>query len=169
MVTNSGETETSSARDGSMGRRRRSWREPVYVWWAGFALLGAIAGTTRSWRLLLLALLLWCLYEFALIPTACRMMTRQGASCREPARGRLFGCSPEHQRLKNEGLRRLVGLRPRRREEPAPDPNRDTGVVVWSPESRGRLHSDDRAMIITACTATVIVLLGTLYGLTGGT
>lgn len=149
-----------------MGRRRRRRRETARVWWAGFAVLGVASVLLTSWRLALLTLLLWCLYEFCLVPTTCRVMTRQGYSCVEPVRGRLFACRPEHQQIKNDALWRLFGLRnPFRRPAPPPDPNRVTGVVVVSPKVRGTLAQQDRIVLTLACVATVAIFIGMVVGL----
>jgi hypothetical protein len=147
-----------------MGRRRRQWRESVYVWWAVFAVLGVVAVLTKSWRVALLGLLLWCPYEFCLIPTTCRVMTRQGYTCGEPVRGRLFACGRRHQQIKNDALWRLAGLpNPfRKLSPPRPDPNRTTGVLVVSPPVRGRLVSSDRIVLTVAsliAVATVVAIL----------
>ncbi|SEG85946.1 hypothetical protein SAMN04489712_118114 [Thermomonospora echinospora] len=150
-----------------MGRRRRRSRESALVWWAGFGLLLAAAGWQRSWRLALLTLLLWCGYEFLLVPTICRVMTRQGFSCREPVRGRLFACTPAHQQVKTDALWRLVGLRNPRRKKAAPDPNRETGMMVYSPKVRGRLAQADRALILLASAGTLITVIGMVYGFGG--
>ncbi|MBA9003228.1 hypothetical protein [Thermomonospora cellulosilytica] len=149
-----------------MGRRRRRWREPVLVWWAAFALMLALAGATASWRVLLLTLLVWCLYEFALVPTVCRVMPRNGHVCREPVRGRLFGCTPAHQRLKVDALRHLVRL-PGRRRRVVADPNRDTGMVVAS-GGRTRLAQADQTVLVLAALGTVVTLIGMVYGLGAG-
>src|SRR5262245_4189390 len=112
-------SEGESARKGNMGRRRRRRREPGYVWWIAFGGLAVAALLLASWRLALIALLAWCLYEFSLIPTVCRVMTRQGFACHEPVRGRLFACSSAHQQVKNDALWRAAGLgNPFRRAAP---------------------------------------------------
>lgn len=168
MVANPGNSSTSEdpplTRKGTMGRRRRRWRESAIAWWAGFAALAAVAWLLRSWRIALLTLLLWCLYEFMLVPTICRVMTRQGFSCREPVRGRLFSCTPAHQQVKNDALWRLAGLRNPLRKKPASDPNRETGVVVYSPSVRGRLAQADRTVIVLAAVGTLVTIAGMLYG-----
>ncbi|MQY04416.1 hypothetical protein [Actinomadura macrotermitis] len=160
------ENESPAARKAATGRRRRPRRESALLWWAGFAAIAVAAAWLRSWRLALAGLLLWCLYQFVLVPTICRIMTRQGYSCREPARGRLFACRPEHQRVKNDALWRLAGRRnPRgRRPAPPPDPNRDTGVVVYTPSVRGRLAQTDRLMILTAAVGTLTAVTCAFYG-----
>lgn len=149
-----------------MGRRRRRWREPVYAWWAVFSLLGLAAVLTKSWRLALLGALLWCLYEFCLIPTECRVMTRQGFSCLEPVRGRLFACGAEHQHIKNDALWLLAGLsNPFHKPAPPPDPNRTTGMLVVSPRVRGRLSAGDRLVLGIASLLTLLAIVGMLAGL----
>ncbi|HEU5156917.1 MAG TPA: hypothetical protein VFU43_07960 [Streptosporangiaceae bacterium] len=149
-----------------MRRRRRRWREPVYVWWAVFALLGVAAILTKSWRLALLGVLLWCLYEFCLVPTACGVLTRQGYTCLEPVRGRLFACGAEHQQIKNDALWRLAGLsNPFHKPPPPPDPNRTTGMLVVSPQVRGRLSGDDRILLTVASLLTLLTVIGMLAGL----
>src|SRR4051794_2726544 len=94
----------SSARKGNMGRRRRRWREPGYLWWGAIAALLLAALLLGAPRLALLALLVWSVYELALNPTVCRVMTRQGFACHEPVRGRLFACSQAHQRVKTDSV-----------------------------------------------------------------
>ncbi|HEX2317205.1 MAG TPA: hypothetical protein VHJ17_25890 [Thermomonospora sp.] len=148
-----------------MGRRRRRGREPVLVWWAAFAALLVLAWWPRSWRLALLTLLLWCVYEFLLVPTVCRVTTRQGFSCREPVRGRLFACTPAHQQVKTDTLFRAVGL-PNPLHRPPRPTERDTGEVVYTPRTRGRLAQADRAMLLLATAGTLLTIAGMLYGLT---
>lgn len=160
-----GDGAATSAKEGTMGRRRRRWREPGYAWWVVFFALVLAALAFHSWRLGLIVLLTWCLYEFSLIPTMCRVMTRQGFACKEPVRGRLFACSPAHQQVKNDALWRAVGLPNPFRRETAPDPNRDTGVVVYSPTVRARLAQSDRTMLALAALGSVIVLAGMVLGL----
>jgi hypothetical protein len=151
-----------------MGRRRRRWRESAYAWWAVFAVLGLITVALRSWRLALITLLLWSLYEFCLVPTNCRVMTRQGYTCLERVRGRLFACNAEHQQIKNDALWRLAGLsNPFRKPPPPPDPNRVTGVLVVSPKIRGTLEQGDRIVLTVAALATVLTVAGMVAGLAG--
>ena len=142
-----------------MGRRRRRWREPGYVWWIGFAVLIVAALLLASWRLALITLAAWCLYEFSLIPSVCRVTTREGFACGEPVRGRLYACSPAHQQIKNEALWGLVGMRSPFRRASAPDPERDTGVVVYSPPVRARLAQNDRYMLTLAAVGTVVAVV----------
>ena len=149
-----------------MGRRRRRTREPGYVWWIAFAGLGVAALLLASWRLALFGVLLWSLYELTLIPTVCRVMTRQGFVCHEPVRGRLYACSPPHQQVKNDAMWRTVGLRNPFRRAPVVDPNRDTGVVVYSPAVRARLAQNDRIMLGLAAVGTLAATAGALIGLT---
>jgi hypothetical protein len=173
MVANLGDDDPPVARKAATGRRRRRRRESPLAWWALFAAVALAAWWTRSWRVALLGLLLWCLYEFVLVPTICRIMTRQGFPCREPVRGRLFGCGPAHQSMKNDALWRLVGLRnpfPGKRErapEPEPDPEEEaeTGVLVVSDSVRGRLAENDRMMITLAGVGTLVAVVGMIYGL----
>lgn len=149
-----------------MGRRRRRAREPVYVWWVVFGGLLLAAVLYNSWRLALIALLIWCLYQFALIPTVCRVMTRQGFSCTEKVRGRLYACTPAHQQVKTDALWRAVGIsNPFRKQTAIQDPNRQTGVVVYSPAVRARLQENDRTMLLLAGIGTVITVVGTVAGL----
>jgi hypothetical protein len=149
-----------------MRRHRRRWREPVYTWWAIFAAVGGAAILTKSWRLALLGVLLWCLYEFCLIPTTCRVMTRQGFACGEPVRGRPFACGTEHQLIKNDALWRLAGLpNPFHRPPPPPDPQRTTGVLVVSPRVRGRLVGSDRLVLVLASLLTLVTVVGMVAGL----
>ena len=149
-----------------MGRRRRRVREPGYVWWIGFGVLLVAAVLWSSWRLGLVALLAWCLYEFSLVPTTCRVMTRQGFACHEAIRGRLFSCTPAHQQVKNDALWGTIRLRnPFRRRDAAPDPNRDTGVVVYSPTVRARLADNDRNVLALATAGTVVAVIAAVLGL----
>lgn len=152
------------------GRRR----EHPAVWWAGFAVVAAggwllgsrLTGSwrTESWRAALLLLLLWCLYQFCLVPTVCRVRTRQGFSCDEPVRGRLYACTADHQGVKNDALWRLVGLRnPVRRAQPS-DPNRTTGLLVVSPPVRARLGQTDRIMLGLAAAGTLVAVAGAVRG-----
>ncbi|GLY83664.1 hypothetical protein [Actinoallomurus iriomotensis] len=148
-----------------MGRRRRRWREPVYVWWVAIAALMLASVLLSAWRLALLALLMWCVYEFALNPTVCRVMTRQGFACHEPVRGRLFACSSAHQRVKNDAIWRAAGLpNPFARATPH-DPNRDTGVVVYSPAVRARLAQNDRIILTIAGVVGLVVILTAVVGI----
>ena len=150
-----------------MGRRRRRWRESAYMWWAAFAVLGGAAWLLPSWRLALLGVLLWCLYEFCFVPTVCRIMTRQGHSCPEPVRGRLFAHSAEHQQVKNDALWRSAGIsNPFHKPPPPPDPNRVTGVLLVSRRVRGRLAQQDRIVLGVAALGTVAIIIGTVVGLT---
>jgi hypothetical protein len=147
-----------------MGRRRRRWREPVYIWWVVIAALLVAAVLLSAWRLALLALLMWCVYEFSLNPTVCRVMTRQGFACHEPVRGRLFACSAAHQRVKNDAVWRAVGLpNPFSRSTPH-DPNRDTGVVVYSPAVRARLAQNDRIILTLAGVGSLVAILVAVVG-----
>ncbi|MEO3826880.1 hypothetical protein [Actinomadura sp. B10D3] len=163
MVPNLGKEEPQASRRGT---RRRPGRESALVWWALFAAVFGAAWWFQSWRVALLGLLGWCLYEFMLVPTMCRILTQQGAACTERTRGRLFACArPGHQRLRNDALWRLVGLRnPFQKPLPAEDPERDTGVVVVSPDVRGRLVPQDRALILLAAAGTIGALVGMVYG-----
>ncbi|QXJ23996.1 hypothetical protein AGRA3207_005239 [Actinomadura graeca] len=161
MVANLGKAEPPAARRGTRRRRRR---ESALVWWALFAAFGVAAWMLHSWRVALLGLVAWCLYQFVLVPTFCRVMTRQGYSCTERARGRLFACKQSHQRVKTDALWRMVGLRnPRGRK--AREEHGDTGVVVFSPAVRGRLAPADRTLIMLAAVGTIVSLVGTVYGL----
>lgn len=167
MVVNP-EKEPHLTRKGAMGRRRRPGRESVTAWWIGFAVLAGLAVWLRSWRIGLLALLLWCLYEFVLVPTICRLTTRRDLYCREPVRGRLFACTRAHQQVKNDALWRLFRLRdPFRARRPQPDPNRETGEVVYAAPVRGRLVRADRTVIMLATAGTVVTIAGMFYGFGG--
>jgi hypothetical protein len=149
-----------------MGRRRRQWREPGFVWWIAIGGLLVAAVLFSAWRLALLALLVWCMYEFALIPTACRVMTRQGFACHEPVRGRLYACTSAHQRIKTDAVWRAAGLpNPFSRSAPAHDPNRDTGVVVYSPTVRARLAQNDRIMLTLAGAGTLAVIVAAVISI----
>jgi hypothetical protein len=149
-----------------MGRRRRRWREPQYLWWLGFAGVAVAAVLVDSWRLGLVDLLAWCFYELALIPTACRVATRQGLSCHDPVRGRLFACSAEHQRIKTDALWRMIGLpNPFNKRRAVSEPAPSTGVVVYSPAVRGQLDQADRTMVMVAGLGVVITLVGMVIGL----
>jgi hypothetical protein len=158
-------SEETSTRKEHMGRRRRRVREPGYVWWSGFGVLLVAAVLLTSWRLALIALLAWCLYEFSLVPTVCRVMTRRGFACHEPVRGRLFTCSAAHQQVKNDALWAAVRLPNPFRRESAPDPNRDTGVVVYSPSVRARLAQNDRNMLALAAAGTIATIVIAILGL----
>jgi hypothetical protein len=147
-----------------MGRRRRRWREPGYLWWGAIVALLVAALLLGAPRLVLLALLVWSLYELSLNPTVCRVMTRQGFACHEPVRGRLFACSQAHQRVKTDSVWRAFGL-PNPLHRPPQDPNRDTGVVVYSPAVRARLAQNDRIMVTLAVAGAVIAIVGALIGL----
>ncbi|MFI0350621.1 hypothetical protein [Actinomadura sp. 9N407] len=151
-------------RKGGAARRRRPRRESALVWWAVFAVWAGAAWWQRSWRLALLGLLLWCLYQFLLVPTICRVMTRQGYSCREPVRGRLFACRVEHQRVKNGGLWRVIGMNDPFRRPAEPGSERETGQIVVSPAVRGRLSQIDRTMILLAAAGTLVTIAGMIYG-----
>ncbi|WP_329243960.1 hypothetical protein OG417_46920 [Actinoallomurus sp. NBC_01490] len=148
-----------------MGRRRRRWREPVYVWWVAIAALLIASVLLSAWRLALLALLMWCVYEFALNPTVCRVMTRQGFVCHEPVRGRLFACSAAHQRMKNDAIWRAAGLPNPFARATSQDPNRDTGVVVYSPDVRARLAQNDRIILTIAGVASLVTILTAVVGI----
>jgi hypothetical protein len=151
-----------------MGRRRRRWREPGYIWWVAIVALLLAALVLSEWRLALLGLLVWSLYEFSLNPTVCRVMTRQGFACHEPVRGRLFACSEAHQRVKTDAVWRAAGLpNPFSRQIPH-DPNRDTGVVVYSPAVRARLAQNDRIVLTVALVASVLAILIAIVGVFGG-
>lgn len=151
-----------------MGRRRRRWREPGYLWWIAIVGLLVAAVLLSTWRLALLGILVWSLYELSLNPTVCRVMTRQGFACHEPVRGRLYACSPAHQRVKTDSVWRAFGL-PNPFSRPTDqDPNRDTGVVVYSPAVRARLAQNDRIVVTIAIAAAVIALLGAVIGLLAG-
>jgi hypothetical protein len=147
-----------------MGRRRRRWREPGYLWWGAIVALLVSAILLGAWRLALLGVLVWSLYELSLNPTVCRVMTRQGFACHEPVRGRLFACSPAHQRVKTDSVWRAFGL-PNPFSRPRQDPNRDTGVVVYSPAVRARLAQNDRIVVTLAVVGAVIAIFGAVIGL----
>jgi hypothetical protein len=149
-----------------MGRRRRRWREPGYIWWVAIIGLLVAAVLLGAWRLALLSLLTWSLYELSLNPTVCRVMTRQGFACHEPVRGRLFACSAAHQRVKSDAVWRAFGL-PNPFNRPHEDPHRDTGVVVYSPAVRARLAQNDRIMLTLAVAGAVVAILGALLGVLG--
>lgn len=151
-----------------MGRRRRRWREPVYVWWVVIATLMGAAVLMGAWRLALLGVLAWCVYEFSLNPTVCRVMTRQGFACHEPVRGRLFACSAAHQQVKTDAVWRSFGLpNPFSRSTPH-DPDRDTGVVVYSPTVRAQLPQNDRIVLTVAVVASALAILIAIVGVFGG-
>ncbi|WP_433466625.1 hypothetical protein [Spirillospora sp. CA-128828] len=160
MVANLGKEGPPAARRGT---RRRPARESALVWWALFAVVAGAAWWLHSWRVALLVLLAWCLYQFMLVPTMCRVLSQQGAACTERTRGRLFACGPDHQRLRTDALWRLAGLRnPFQRDVPREES--DKKVVVVSSDVRGRLTPQDRALILLATAGTVIALVGMIYG-----
>lgn len=150
-----------------VGRRRKRGRESPVAWWVVFAALLVLSVALWSWRLLLITLALWCLYELILIPRECRVRPNGGQPCPEPVRGRAFGCRPAHQEIKNDAFWRFLGVRsnPLRRQ-PVPDPNRRTGEVVWSPSQRGDLDRSDRRILLLAVLGTIVVIVGMAYGLT---
>ncbi|MFG2085022.1 MULTISPECIES: hypothetical protein [unclassified Spirillospora] len=160
MVPNLGKEEPPAARKGA---RRLPRRESALLWWALFAAFAGTAWWIRSWRVALLGLLTWCLYEFLLVPTLCRVLKRQGHPCTKRVRGRLFACGPGHQRLKNDALWRLAGLRNpfQKKDEEA---GTETGVVVHSPDVRGRLTPVDRSLILLAALGTTATLVAMIYG-----
>ncbi|MEU6745663.1 hypothetical protein ABZ914_05525 [Spirillospora sp. NPDC046719] len=163
MVANLGREKPPAARRGT--RRRRPRRESALVWWALFAVVAGAAWYLHSWRVALLGLLGWCLYEFLLVPTLCRVLTRQGAPCIERARGRLFACSSSHQHVKNDALWKLIGMRNPSRRKPGPEEAEGgTGVVVHSASVRGRLAPADRALILLAGAGTIVTVVGMIYG-----
>jgi len=168
MVTQpDNELPPASASGSKAGRRRRPGRESPAVWWGGFALLVVLGVAFWSWRLLLVTLALWCMYELALVPRECRIMPNGGPPCDQPVRGRAFGCRRAHQEIKNDALWRFAGVRtnPLRRQ-PIADPNRRTGEVVWSPANRGELDPSDRRILLFAVLGTIVVVAGMAYGLT---
>jgi hypothetical protein len=164
MVADPDKEAPPLAGKGKMGRRRRRRREPAYAWWVLFGALGAVAWLLRSWRVGLLVLLLWCLYEFCLVPTVCRITTRQGFWCVEPVRGRLFACTPAHQQVKNDALWWLIGLRNPFRKRQLPDTGRNTGVLVVSPVVRARLDQTDRIVLILAGGGTLLTAVCAVSG-----
>ncbi|MWA05736.1 hypothetical protein F8568_036350 [Actinomadura sp. LD22] len=162
MVANLGREKPPAARRGS---RRRPRRESALLWWALFAAVAVLAWYLHSWRVALLGLLGWCLYEFLLVPTLCRVLTPQGVPCIERARGRLFACSARHQRVKSDALWKLIGMRNPSRRKPDPEETDGaTGVVVHSASVRGRLVPADRALILLASAGTVVTVIGMVYG-----
>jgi hypothetical protein len=136
MVANQEQEVPSSTRKGTMGTRGLPVREPAWAWWILFAGLTVISWLAWSWRGPLCVLALWCLYEFVLIPTRCNISPRDGYVCADPVRGRLFACTPSHQRLKTDQLFRLFRLANPVHKPVAPDPNRATGEIVWAPHMR---------------------------------
>jgi hypothetical protein len=145
-----------------MGRRRRRGREPGYVWWVGFAVLLVAAALAISWRLALIAVAAWCLYQFSLNPTICRIRTREGHVCDRPVRGRLFACSPDHQGLKNDALWGATGVRNPFSRRAAPD---TTDVMVYSPPVRASLAQDELIILGLAALGTVASVIGMVVGL----
>jgi hypothetical protein len=137
-----------------------------------------------SWRGPLCVLALWCLYEFALIPSRCNISPRDGFVCAIPVRGRLFACTPGHQRLKTDQLFRLFRLANPLHKPTAPDPNRATGEIVWAPHMREQqppapgqstpqtpekarpiLAKVDERMVLLTTVATIVVVTGMAFGL----
>jgi hypothetical protein len=154
--------EAPSPRKGT--RRRPRGREPVVLYWAVFAVLLMAAFSLNSWRVGLFALMLWCFYEFLVVPTVCRVSLREGYTCNKPVRGRPLACTPAHQQVKTDALWRLAGLRNPLRKKPVRDPNRETGTMVYSPKFRGRLAQADRTLILLASAGTLVTIAGLLYG-----
>ena len=157
---------TKPDNDVPIGRRRKRGRESPVAWWVVFGALVVLSVALWSWRLLLITLALWCLYELMLIPRECRIRPNGGQPCAEPVRGRAFGCRRPHQEIKNDAFWRFMGVRanPLRKPPPA-DPNRRTGEVVWSPAHRGALDRADRSILLLAVLGTVVVIIGMAYGL----
>ncbi|WP_199487041.1 hypothetical protein, partial [Actinomadura logoneensis] len=185
-VAGAGEQAGGGTREQAAGRpphavrrtRRRTRREQPALWWAGFTVWMLLAWFAGSWRLALLGLAGWCLYEFLLIPTVCRVMAEQGYPCREPVRGRLFACGPEHQAYKTEGVRRLLGMRRPARDArdvrdahdgrpPSPEAGRNERGVVHSSDVRSRLAQADQVCLALAGIGTLVAVAGTLYGIAG--
>lgn len=148
-----------------MGRRRRRSREPGYAWWIAFGVVLVVAALSTSWRVGLIGLAAWCLYQFSLNPTICRIRTREGHACREPVRGRLFACSPDHQGLKNEALWSATGLRKPFGGTAGHEPSSDTGVVVYSPSVRASLPQDELIILGFAALGTAASIVGMIVGL----
>ena len=138
------------------------------MWWALFAAFAVAAWWFHSWRIGVLGLMAWCLYQFLLVPTLCRVLKRQGHPCTQRVRGRLFACEPSHQRLKNDALWRLVGLRnpfQGRKGDGADDTGTgETGVVVHSADVRARLTPADRSLVLLAGLGTLASFVGVVYG-----
>ncbi|TMQ94164.1 hypothetical protein ETD83_24415 [Actinomadura soli] len=160
MVANLGKDPPAARK----GARRLPRRESALVWWALFAAIAGVALWLQSWRVALLGLLTWCLYQFVLVPTLCRVLKREGYPCAERVRGRLFACGPAHQQLKNDALWRLIGLRNPFQKGDEDDDDPETGGVVHSPDVRGRLTPADRVLILLAGLGTVATLIGMIYG-----
>jgi hypothetical protein len=102
-------------------------------------------------------------------------------------RGRLFACTSGHQRLKSDQLLRLLRLSRLAgpTQKPAvPDPNRATGEIVWAPHMREQhpspaqqpiprapekarriLAKTDERMILLTTVATIVVVVGMVFGL----
>jgi hypothetical protein len=150
---------------GTMGRRRRRWREPAQLWWPLFAALGFLSWYDASWRIGLFTLALWCFYQIALIPAECRVVPLGGQPCAEPVRGRPFGCGKPHQAIKTDALWQLVRMRNPGRGQPTSDPNRVTGQVVWSPDHRGDIAWSDRRMLMITGIGILLAVAGAAYGL----
>jgi hypothetical protein len=165
-----------------MGTRGLPAREPAWVWWILFAVLTVISWSAWSWRGPLFVLALWCLYELVLLPTRCDISPRDGFVCTDPVRGRLFACTPSHQRLKTDQVFRLFRLANPTHRPAAPDPNRATGEIVWAPHMRGQqagpeaapvaprrtrriLSQADERMVLLTAVVTVVVVAGMAFGL----
>jgi hypothetical protein len=188
MVANQEQEVPPSTRKGTMGTRGLPLREPAWVWWIIFAGLTVISWLAWSWRGPLFVLVLWCLYEFVLIPTRCNISPRDGFVCADPVRGRLFACTPGHQRLKTDQLFRLFRLANPIHKPPVSDPSRATGEIVWAPHMREQhpappqqppqppiskapgkarriLAQTDERMILLTAVATIVVVAGMAFGL----
>ncbi|WP_242909014.1 hypothetical protein [Actinomadura terrae] len=146
MVANLGKTQPPTTRRGARRRRRR---ESALVWWGLFAAFAVAAWLLGSRPVALLGLLAWCLYQFMLVPTFCRVRTQEGHYCTERARGRLFACRPSHQQAKVDALWKLVGLR-------NPFGSKDT--------ARSHLELADRVLVLLAAAGTIVTLIGMVYG-----
>ncbi|MFD0687781.1 hypothetical protein [Actinomadura fibrosa] len=92
--------------------RRRTRDQTRNAWWAGMAVLTAIALFAQIWQLWIIPVLAWIVYELCYCPTNCGVQTNHGEPCRNHANGRLYACSlTVHRRMKNRALLELLPIK----------------------------------------------------------